>query len=387
MNIGQLKPVIEALYNAGRTGMIWGPPGIGKSSVFRAAAESMRKRLGLTGPVLERHEVYPYIQAGGDINQAFGMFDLRLSQSDPVDIGGLPRENKLNGTMERLVPDWFPSTRRTDLPKFGILLLDELPSAPPSVQNAAYQITLDGVIGDQKMKEGWGCFGAGNRLTDGGQFFKMANALANRMVHLDVESSLDSWLDWAINAGMEHSLVAFMQFKPDLLNTYEAHVKAKGKGLAFATERAWEAVNDSIVNNPGLDDVSLQAILTGTVGEGNAAEYLAFRQTWTRMPSVQQIFIDPMSAALPEDAATQYAVCTALSAQTDYNNLPMALDYVSRFQAQGRAELAVLYLKDMQRRAGINQERARETGQPYQNPVSNPAYSVWGAKNRDLFGQ
>src|SRR5690554_5589651 len=111
MNVGQLKPIIEALFNANRTGMFWGPPGIGKSSIFRAAADSLRKSLGLTGPVLERHEVAGFLARGGDITQAFGMYDVRLSQSDPVDIGGLPRENKANGTMERLIPDWFPSNR------------------------------------------------------------------------------------------------------------------------------------------------------------------------------------------------------------------------------------------------------------------------------------
>lgn len=382
MNVSQLKPIITHLYNAGITGMFWGSPGIGKSESFRAAAIAIRDSLGLTGPVLERHEVRAFVEGGGDIRTAFGMFDLRLSQCDPVDVGGLPRENKVNGTMERLPPSWFPHTGRKDVPEFGILLLDELPSAPLSVQTAAYQITLDKVIDDYKMKDGWSCFAAGNRLTDGGQYFKMPNALANRMCHVTVESHLDSWVDWAIDRNIEHSLVAFMRFRPEHLNRSEAHAKEKGKDFAFATERMWEKVNDLLAHNQGSDLDTIQAIMGGLVGAGPAAEYTAFRQVWTRMPSITQIMVDPQSAILPEDAATQFAVCTALASATTYDNIPNALEYIDRFTQMGRAELGMLYIKDMQRRAGI----AAKADPTLKNPATSSAYSVWGTKNKDLFG-
>lgn len=383
MNVSQLKPIIMAQYNADITGMYWGSPGIGKSYSFRQAAIALRDQQGLTGPVLERHEVRAFVANGGDIKTCFGMFDLRLSQSDPVDIGGLPRENKVNGTMERLPPSWFAHTGRNDLPDFGILLLDELPSAPPSVQNAAYQITLDKVIDDYKLKDGWAVFGAGNRLSDGGVFFKMAMALANRMDHIEVESDINSWTDWAIDANMEHSLLAFVRFRPELLNEFEAHVKEKRKGLAFATERVWEKVNDLIVNNGQLDDVTMSALLGGLVGQGAAAEYTGFRKVWQNMPSIPQIMIDPDSAPLPEDAATQYAVCTALAAATTYNNIPQALQYAERFNLIGRNELSLLFVKDMQRRDSLNR-KATPVG--FQSCCATPAYTKWAAANQDLFG-
>ena len=385
MKVSELNPIITALYNADTTGMFWGAPGIGKSASFRAAADSLRKSLGLTGPVLERHQVKQFIEQGGDIRTAFGLFDVRLSQSDPVDVGGLPRENKITGAMERLPPSWFPHSGRPDLPNFGILLLDELPSAPLSVQTTAYQITLDGVIDEHRIKDGWAVFAAGNRVTDGGQFFKMPYALANRMCHIDGESNLDSLLDWAIAKGVDHSLVAFMQFKPDLLNTYEDHAKNKKAGMAFATERMWEKVDDLLANNQGIDAATLQAILGGLVGGGAAAEYMAFRSVWQNMPSTAQIFTDPMSAMLPEDAATQYAVCTALSAATTANNVQQCFQYVDRFTQMGRAELSMLYVKDMQRRASNAARKAQEEGKPFANPVQTPAYSQWAVKNRDLF--
>lgn len=383
MNVSQLTPIIQALYHAKWPGMFWGQPGIGKSYSFRAAAQQIIKTLGLTGHVLERHQVKRYVEAGHDIKQAFGVFDLRLSQCDPVDVGGLPRENKINGSTERVPPSWFAHLGRDDLPDYGILLLDELPSAPLSVQTAAYQITLDKVIDEYKLKAGWTVFAAGNRLTDGGQFFKMPSALADRLCHIDVESDLDSWVGWAIDNGVDNSLVAFMRFRPELLNTFEDHTKTKGKGFAFATERSWTAVDALLRNNPGLDDVTLQAIAGGIVGAGQAAEYMGFRQVWHRMPSVDSILIDPDSAILPEDAATQYAVLTALASRTSYDNIPNCLKYVERFTAVGRAELGMLYIRDMQRRASNEQQKGDKA---YKNPVTSQAYSQWALKNKDLFG-
>ena len=112
---------------------------------------------------------------------------------------------------------------------------------------------------------------------------------------------------------------------------------------------------------------------------------MAFRSVWQKMPSTAQIFTDPMSASLPEDAATQYAVCTALSAATTANNVQQCFQYVDRFTQMGRAELSMLYVKDMQRRASNAARKAAEEGKPFANPVQTPAYSQWAVKNRDLF--
>jgi len=385
MKVNELTPIIVALYNANRTGMFWGAPGIGKSASFRAAATAIKNQLGLTGPVLERHEIKPFLARGGDIRNAFGLFDLRLSQMDPVEVGGLPRENRTNSTMEKLPPSWFAHSLREDLPDFGILLLEELPSAPLSVQTTAYQITLDKVIEEFKLKEGWATFAAGNRLTDGGQYFKMPNALANRLCHIDVESDVDSWCQWAVEQNKDHSLIAFIRFRPDLLNTTDEHIKNRGKGFAFATERQWEAVNDFLVNNPSVDAATTSAIVGGLVGSGPAAEYVSFRSVWNNMPSIDGILIEPATAILPEDAATQFAVMTALASRATYDNLAQCLTYTDRLMAKGRPEMAVMFIKDMQIRQNTAWQAAQAEGRQFQRAEQSPAYSIWATKNVDLF--
>jgi len=394
MKVNQLTELVVALYNAQRTGMFWGPPGIGKSASFREAATTIAKSLGLAGPVLERHQIRPFIKRMDElhgegqgklmIKQCFGLFDLRLSQTDPVEVGGLPRENKVNGTMEKLPPSWFAHTLRDDLPDHGILLLEELPSAPLSVQTAAYQITLDKVIDDYRLKKGWATFAAGNRLTDGGQYFKMPLALANRLCHIDVESDLDSWSDWAIDNGIDNSLLAFIRFRPELLNTTDEHVKTKAKGFAFGTERQWHAVDDFLKGNPNAPDWVLSAVCQGLVGPA-AIEYVGFRKVWNTMPSIDGIIIDPMTAQVPEEAATQFAVMTALAARCDYDNAQQCFQYVDRFTQMGRPEMGMLFVKDMQRRQGLASQKAQAEGKQFTRAEQSPAYTQWAVKNKDLF--
>ena len=120
------------------------------------------------------------------------------------------------------------------------------------------------------------------------------------------------WLDDRLNApeplGLPWpSLLAFVRFKPDLLNTFDKHVKEKVKGFAFATERVLERVDDVLKNNSGLGDDVLHAIVAGLAGAGWAAEYLSFRKVWHNMPSIQQVLIDPQTAIHCQQFVIDYA--------------------------------------------------------------------------------
>ena len=75
----------------------------------------------------------------------------------------------------------------------NILFLDEISAAPQSVQAAAYQITLDRVVGEHKLPENCIVIAAGNRVTDRSVAFKMPKALANRLMHFEVDGNFDSW--------------------------------------------------------------------------------------------------------------------------------------------------------------------------------------------------
>lgn len=75
----------------------------------------------------------------------------------------------------------------------NILLLDEISAAPQSVQAAAYQITLDRVvIGEHKLPDNCIVIAAGNRTTDKSVAYKIPKGLANRLLHIEVESNFEA---------------------------------------------------------------------------------------------------------------------------------------------------------------------------------------------------
>ena len=78
--------------------------------------------------------------------------------------------------MEWLPADFLPKKGK------GILFLDEMNSAPQSVQAAAYQLILNRKIGDYELPVGWAVIAAGNRASDRSVVHAQPAALANRFV-------------------------------------------------------------------------------------------------------------------------------------------------------------------------------------------------------------
>ena len=362
MRISQVIKSIAVMHASHRPLMVWGPPGIGKSAAVRSACmEHLGPQFGgPNGTVLE------YGQKHSAPKECIGLHDIRLSQCDPVDIGGLPARGD-NDNMVRLCPDWFPAVDREDMPDYGVLFFDEIVSATRATQATAYQIALDRVCAGKHMKPGWSIVMAGNRITDGGVVNPMPTPLANRMVHVDMESNADDWEAWAMNNEFPLDLVAFIRYRPPLLNTFEQYVANKQEGHTFASERAWHIVADLVRAN-NVPEELMYELLEGTVGRGPAVEYMAFRQVWADMPNPQEVLLNPQTAPVPERSDAQYAIATALAPKATPNNMDAVITYYDRMPA----EFSVLGVKDVSR-------HNREC-------MHTKAFMNWASNNAELLG-
>lgn len=177
---------------------------------------------------------------------------------------------------------------------------------------------------------------------------------------------MEEWTEWAIDNDMPVELVAFIRFRPDLLNTFEEHCKKKLEGEAYATPRSWHMAANLVATKPPFD--VMMDMLNGTVGKGPAAEFVGFMQVWHKMPSIDGILIDPQGAQVPDDAATMFAVSAALASRAVPDNMDAITSYISRVPP----EFSVLTIKDTQRR----------------NPqcMMTKAFVKWANKNANLLG-
>ena len=118
--------------------MLWGPPGVGKSQAVRQLADRIRRETGKQTVVT----------------------DVRLLLFNPIDLRGIPTANEDKTLAVWLKPKIFQMDPSPNV--VNLLFLDELSAAPQSVQAAAYQITLDRVVGEHKLPENCIVLAAGN---------------------------------------------------------------------------------------------------------------------------------------------------------------------------------------------------------------------------------
>ena len=288
--------------------MMWGPPGVGKSQAVRQIAK-----------IIER-----------ETNKDVSITDVRLLLFNPIDLRGIPTANEDKTLAVWLRPQIFQMDPSEEI--VNILFLDEISAAPQSVQAAAYQITLDRVVGEHKLPDNCIVIAAGNRVTDKSVSFKMPKALANRLLHIEVEGSFASWQNWALKAGVHPKVLGFLCARTDLLFGFDA----KNDDLAFATPRSWEMVSN-LLNHVSDDVNTLYPLIAGLVGNGNALEFRSWCSLHFRLPSTEDIFMGKV-VKIPKETDLLYAVISSMISyakdhKDDHWQIGNSLRYAAGFPA------------------------------------------------------
>lgn len=264
--------------------MLWGPPGVGKSQAIRQLAKRITEQTGKQTHVT----------------------DVRLLLFNPIDLRGIPTANADKTLAVWLKPQIFQMDPSDDV--VNILFLDEISAAPQSVQAAAYQITLDRVVGEHRLPDNCIVIAAGNRTTDKSVAFKMPKALANRFLHIEVEGSFKAWKQWAIGSGVNPKVLGFLSFRQNYLMRFDS----ASEELTFATPRSWEMVSN-ILNYVSGDLDKVYHLLAGLVGTGVAMEFRTWEKAYKDLPKIADIFSGKMPPA-PTSPDALYALTSAMTA-------------------------------------------------------------------------
>ncbi|HYF64242.1 MAG TPA: MoxR family ATPase [Herpetosiphonaceae bacterium] len=246
--------------------MIWGPPGIGKSSIVAQTARE----------------------------HGLAFIDVRLSQLAPTDLRGLPVPE--DGISRWFPPEFLPRDGR------GILFLDELNMAPPAMQGVSQQLILDRRVGSYELPDGWFVWAAGNRKEDRASVFDMPAPLANRFVHLEVAPDFDSFKAYALQAGVAERVIAFLSFRTTLLHKLNPHHPA------WPSPRSW--VMASLLDRAGLD-------IAPVVGADAAAEFYAYSELYGSLPDLDLILRgEGAGLDFPADPGARYACTIGLTVRS-----------------------------------------------------------------------
>lgn len=274
----QARRAILRCFKSKRPAFLWGPMGIGKSELVESLAAEM----------------------GG------AMIDLRMATMEPTDIRGIPYYNKETSKMEWAPPVELPSEEFAAQYPIVVLFLDEMNSAAPAVQAAAYQLVLNRKVGTYKLPDNVVMIAAGNRETDKGVTYRMPAPLANRFVHLEMRVDYESWLNWAVEHRINKDVVGFISFAKDSLFQFDP----KSPSRSFATPRSWTFVSDLL--DEGDDDATSTDLIAGSVGEGLAVKFVAHRKIAGQLPNPTDVLEGKVKELKIKEVSAMYSLVTSM---------------------------------------------------------------------------
>jgi len=275
--VNHIKRCRSVELSRGRQGLpmlIYGSPGVGKSEQVEQAV---------------------------DFDNGEMMIDLRLNSLDSIDLRGLPvimKDDKKNPTQVKWVrPEFIPSEGK------GILFLDEINTAAPSVQNPALQLVLDRKIGSHRLGDGWYIVAAGNKSDDKAHVYPLSAALRQRFAIYHYAPDHNTWTNWAVKNNVHPHVIGFISFKPDLLIQPSIDEETSNP-----SPRSWYYVSQRL--HAGQNEL---CDIRSVVGAA-ANEFMAYQTVCENIPSIPDLLAGKIEFKEDERNITvSYAVSNALA--------------------------------------------------------------------------
>jgi AAA domain (dynein-related subfamily) len=329
--IAEAAILMELLLDGGDSVMLWGGPGLGKTSV-----------------------VY---QLGA--RRRWKVIEFKTNIREPVDVRGVPVCDPVTKKTVWFVPDELPQVERDG--EFGILLIDEINTGTSQMMAVMMGLVLERRIGDYVLPAGWKIVATGNRVSDRAAAQRMPTALRNRFAHIVVLPDVDAFCDWGTVNGVPVEAIAFIRLRRELI-----HVMPKGDENAFMTPRSFTKASKYVTAPRNVR----RKLFATHVGNAAAGEFDAFIDLYHSFGSIEDAVNNPTTAPVPTEASLRYAVCTGVARMATKANFGKVMTYVKRLNHR-ESELLVMH------DATLRDASLKNTAE----------YGAWAIANQDLILQ
>lgn len=354
--IDAIEPLIHAQMNGGEpiTPIIWGQPGMGKTMIF----ETLSKEIKLSN---------------GHVGMKY--FDPRVPTMDAIDSKGFPKIDQEMEITKWCPPEIFPIVgKANDTPT--MLVWDEINRGPKLVINSLLGVINERRVGTAQISNNCFMLAIANREGDDSGLTTLDKAMTNRLLHLYAKPCLTGFYKWAVQNDIHPMVIAFLRFRPEHFNpAYGDDAKVRRHyedAKAFPTPRTWVLVHKLLTyatsRNGGTPDKTImRAHIYGAIGSGVGSEFMSFYEMYHKLPSIDEIIMNPKSSPVPDEVSQLCAVTAALIRRAQDDNVESIIEYISRLDD----EYNICAIKDL---TAKNREFAK-----------NRSFQQWAIANDNKF--
>lgn len=318
MNLRNAKKLIKQVYLTQiETGVryaihIISGPGLGKSSIVAQLAKELGKELGVP----------------------FANLEFFLNSKEAPDVGGYGLPDDDEDGEKIMVWTRAPWMPRANDPSHGFVFLDEFRQSQHDVQKVSAELLLNGRVNASHLPTTYMVLAASNREGDRSGVGKELAFVTNRTMEINIDPDLDSWVEWAEKEGVHWGFVAFAKRRPGLV----FQSKVPEKPGPFCSPRSF--VQASRLYEVLDGDLFVEAA-GGLIGEGTAAEVIAFMRVVDELPEYADIVRDPHKTKVPgvDRPDALYACMQMVAHSVTPDTAAQALTYIKRmpkeFQVAG----------------------------------------------------
>ncbi len=272
MKIETLRKILDKAYQNQKAVCLIGDFGIGKSQIVYEWAEKKAKEENRELVLWHTLSEEQKINILKNPEKYFILVDIKLqSVGDPSKISGIPIIINGDGT-HKIVwePPLFLKVLTSSQAK-GVLFLDEINMALPSLQSLAFEITLQRKVGEWKISDNVLIVSAGNPLDVNISANPIPKPLINRLLFIKLEGfEVEDWIRWATKKGIDTRIIAFAQAFRELKKDGEEEFEQSTR------PRSYELLSDMIKDTDDLEFIRVCAL--GYLHETTANKFIKFIQ-------------------------------------------------------------------------------------------------------------
>lgn len=316
--------------------LLWGPPGVGKTSVVEA-----------------------YSEANG-----MGMVTLLGATSDPTVVAGIPFATA-DGRSTKVLPDWAQEIfDNPDQPH--VVFCDEFSNSPPAVRAALLSIVSQREVAGQELPAGTRFVAAANETDSAADGWELDPATENRWVHVEFEPTPDASIQDRRKGFRQIPLARvpgkrvrekyletapviteFLAAQPDMVHKQPEDATRRGAGHAWPSQRSWDRVGviHSTALAEGHSEATIRKLIVGAVGPDAGTRYMAYYGEHGGLPSTQSLYESPTSWSPPKGSpdkvrAAAQSMITSTVKEPSKEKVVATFQFLEHLGAEGYADVA-----------------------------------------------